>query len=166
MTEQTKQKTSDVEQIKKALLAIIQNIVDARQTIKNVDKAVDDITTLLKNKMTSQNWKDLSDILFYPVDKTTFYNKYLKDYFLDYGVLFTYNEKKDKVFYAGKVSDITDSFSEWKEQQRKNRQAKYEKMSDDDKVKTKYQKGIDRLSKNQLTILYKLVKTTMDKKQV
>lgn len=146
----------EIEITKKAIEAIISDIANAKNTLKAVNKACEDIITLLKNKLTSANWESLARVLLRKVGNTTFYALYLKNYFEENGVAFIYNVKKDKIFYAGNVKDIKISYTDWKEQKKLERKKANDSLTSLEKLKKDFSK-IEKLNKEQLEQLKNLV---------
>lgn len=114
---ETEKTTAEYE---KALQALVSQIITAKTTLKTISKTIDDITSLFKEGLRKGgNWKALAKILLVKVDNTTFYQKYLKAYYEDNGVCFQYNVKKDRLYYFGDILSITQTFEEWKEENKK-----------------------------------------------
>lgn len=145
-----------------ALTALINEVLKARNTLKNIDHFINDIVDILKSAFNSKDYDKIFKILFMKSGNTSFYALYLARYFKENHFLIDYNVKKDKIFYIGNIQDIKETYTEYKERLKKESQEYKKTLSKKDIVLTKY-KSIEKLDKEALTILFNDIKERLHK---
>ena len=145
-----------------ALSGIISEVLNARNTIKNKAKYIDDTVKILKDSFTNKDYDKIFKVLFTKADNTTFYNLYLSRYFKSCHFMIEYNVKKDKVFYVGDIKTIDKTYEEYLEEVKKESQEYQKSLSDKERLAMKY-KSIDKLSKKDLEILKEILNSKLKK---
>ena len=143
-----------------ALSGIITEVLNARNTITNKAKYIDDSVKILKDSFSNKDYDKIFKVLFTKSGKTTFYNLYLSRYFKYCHFMIEYNVKKDKVFYIGNINDINKTYEEYLEEVKKENQDYQESLSDKERLEMKY-KSIDKLSKKDLEILKEIINSKL-----
>ena len=136
----------------KALTALVNEVLNAKNTLKTVENTITDIVNILKEGITGKDWTTLVKVLFTKTGNTTFYSLYMNSYLKDNGVFFEYNVKKDKLFYFGNIKEIKQTYQEWKEEKRKERLKEKESLSKKERVLKDFSK-VEKLDKESLKIL-------------
>lgn len=146
-----------------ALNSLINDLLNARNTLLNKSKRIDDIVKVLKASFTLKDYDKIFKILFKKAGNTTFYNLYLSRYFKSCHFLIEYNVKKDKVFYVGNINDINKTYDEYLDEVKKESQDYQASLTLKDKITLKY-KSIDKLDKKSLEVLSDIIKERLHKK--
>lgn len=157
------QKTLTLKESITALTALINEVLNARNTLKNISKTIDDIVSILKTAFSNKDYDKIFKILFLKSGNTSFYNLYLSRYFKENHFFIEYNTKKDKIFYYGNIEDIKESYEDFKERIKKENQEYSESLSLKEKISLKY-KSIDKLDKKSLEVLSSLINEKLHKK--
>lgn len=155
-------KTLTIEESITALTALINEVLKARNTLKNIDSFITDIVNILKAAFNNKDYDKIFKILFIKSGNTSFYSLYLARYFKDNHFLIEYNVKKDKIFYIGNINDIKESYKEYKERVKKESQDYQKTLSKKEVILMKY-RSIEKLDKEALTILFNDIKERLHK---
>lgn len=146
-----------------ALNSLINDLLNARNTLLNKNKTINDIVKILKDSFTLKDYDKIFKILFKKAGNTTFYNLYLSRYFKTCHFLIEYNVKKDKIFYIGDIKSIDKTYEEYLEEVKKESQDYQASLTLKDKIILKY-KSIDKLDKKSLEVLQDIIKERLHKK--
>lgn len=123
------------------------------------EKVSEMIVLAIRHYTKAKDKRLFKKIFFQKVGKTTLFSLlHLKDYFLDYGVAFEYNAKKDMFWVAGNPADIQDTFLDWKEKEKTRKRQENEKLTDKEKLEKRFKKSFESLTKKQKEILLALLK--------
>lgn len=158
----TDKKTFKLDECITALNGLINELLNARNTLLNKNKTIDDIVTILKDCFNQKDYDKIFKILFKKAGNTTFYNLYLSRYFKSCHFLIEYNVKKDKIFYIGDIKSVDKTYEEYLEEVKKESQEYQKSLSDKERLENKY-KSIDKLSKKDLEILKEIVNSKLRK---
>lgn len=158
----TDKKTIKTEEAITALTSIISEVLNARNTITNKARYIDDSVKILKDSFSNKDYDKIFKVLFTKSGNTTFYNLYLSRYFKSCHFMIEYNVKKDKVFYIGNINDINKTYEEYLEEVKKESQDFQKSLSDKERLTMKY-KSIDKLSKKDLEILKEIINSKLRK---
>lgn len=156
------EKTLTLEESITALTALINEVLKARNTLKNIDNFINDIVNILKAAFNSKDYDKIFKVLFMKSGSTSFYALYLARYFKENHFLIEYNIKKDKIFYIGNINNIKESYKDYKERVKKESQEYKKTLSKEEVILMKY-KSIERLDKESLTILFNDIKERLHK---
>lgn len=157
------QKTLTFKESIEALTALINDLINARNTLSNKNQVIDDIVKILKASFNNKDYDKIFKILFKKAGSTSFYNLYLSRYFKACHFLIEYNVKKDKIFYIGNIQDINKTYEEYLEESKKESQEYQSSLTLKDKISLKY-KSIDKLDKKSLEVLSDIIKDKLHKK--
>jgi len=157
-------KEQEQKDLYKSIEALVNNMTSAYNVVKYNEKTIQDIIDLSIKYFTITKDFDKIYMLFYnvKVGKTTFYNKFLREYFAYNGVKIEYNIYKKKIFYFGNIKDIKKSYTDFKKEVKKDREEYIKSLSSEEKLKNKLS-FIDKLSKDDLDFLLKYVKDKQHK---
>lgn len=145
-----------------ALTSIITEVLNARNTITNKAKYIDDTVKILKDSFSNKDYDKIFKVLFTKSGNTTFYNLYLSRYFKSCHFMIEYNVKKDKIFYIGDIKSIDKTYEEYLEEVKKENQDYQKSLSDNERIAMKY-KSIDKLSRKDLEILKEILNSKLHK---
>lgn len=144
------------------LNGLINDLLNARNTLLNKNKTIDDIVKILKECFTMKDYDKIFKILFKKAGNTTFYNLYLSRYFKSCHFLIEYNAKKDKIFYIGDIKSIDKTYEEYLEEVKKESQDYQASLTLKDRITLKY-KSIDKLDKKSLEVLKEIINSKLRK---
>lgn len=156
-------KTLTIDEGITVLNGLINDLLNARNTILNKSKRIDDIVKVLKDCFNQKDYDKIFKILFKKAGNTTFYNLYLSRYFKYCHFLIEYNVKKDKIFYIGDIKSIDKTYEEYLNEVKKESQDYQSSLTLKDKITLKY-KSIDKLDKKSLEVLSDIIKERLHKK--
>lgn len=159
----TDKKTLTLNESITALNSLINDLLNARNTLLNKNQVINDIVKILKDSFNLKDYDKIFKILFKKAGNTTFYNLYLSRYFKSCHFLIEYNVKKDKIFYIGDIKSIDKTYIEYLEEVKKESQDYQESLTLKDKITLKY-KSIDKLDKKSLEVLSDIIKDKLHKK--
>ena len=145
-----------------ALSGIITEVLNARNTITNKAKYINDSVKILKDSFNNKDYDKIFKVLFTKSGNTTFYNLYLSRYFKSCHFMIEYNVKKDKVFYIGDIKSVDKTYEEYLEEVKKENQDFQKSLSDKERIEMKY-KSIDKLSRKDLEILKEILNSKLRK---
>ena len=145
-----------------ALSGIITEVLNARNTITNKAKYIDDTVKILKDSFSNKDYDKIFKVLFTKSGNTTFYNLYLSRYFKSCHFMIEYNVKKDKIFYIGDIKSVDKTYEEYLEEVKQDNQDFQKSLSDKERIEMKF-KSIDKLSRKDLEILKEMLNSKLRK---
>lgn len=164
MTEQTKKQEQTLFDGVKAL---VNTLTTSYNTVKYNDKTIQDIIDLSIKYFTVSKDFDKIYMLFYDtkIGQSNFYNKFLRGFFEYAGVKIEYNIYKKKIFYYGKIKDISLTYKEYKEQVKHDKD-EYEKSLTIEQRLSKRLSYFDKLDKTSLDYVVKYMRSLQQKKNI
>ena len=163
MTKQEQEQKTIYESVK----ALVNTLTNSYNVVKYNDKTIQDIIDLSIKYFTQTKDFDKIYMLFYntKVGQSNFYNRFLKGFFEYAGVKIEYNIYKKKIFYYGKLKDITLTYKEYKEQVKQDKD-EYEKSLTIEQRLSKRLSYFDKLDKNSLDYVVKYMRSLQQRKNI
>lgn len=156
MNDKKQVKTIDEQVLnEKALLALASELASIKQASKQIQEKTS--IFILKAIEHCRKYGDSSlfkKVFFLKVGKVYLYNSLnLKQYFLENDVFFLYNVKKDSLKIFGNWQEINESYLEYLERKKKERQALLLNESKEGKIERLFKSKIESLDKTEMALL-------------
>lgn len=139
----------------KALIALASELAGIKQATKQIQEKTS--IFILKAIEHCKKYGDTSlfkKVFFLKIGKVYLYNSLnLKNYFLENDVFFLYNVKKDSLRIFGDWKDIKESYLEYLERKKKEKQASLLNESKEGKIERLFKSRIESLDKTELALL-------------
>ena len=153
--------TKEQELNEKALLALAHELAGIKQASKQVQVKTN--TFLIKAIEHCKKYGDTSlfkKVFFLKIGKVYLYNALgLKTYFSEQEVYFDYKASKDSLKIFGNWKDIKETYLEYLERKKKEKQAERLSEKPDEKIARLFKNKIDALSDAEKTLLKNYIKT-------
>lgn len=147
--------TSEQELNEKALIALASELARIKQASKQVKEKTNSF--LIKSVEHCKKYGDTSlfkKVFFLKIGKVYLYNALsLKAYFSEQSVYFEYNAKKDSLRIFGEWKELKESYLEYLERKKKERQADLLNESKESKIERLFKSKIESLDKTELELL-------------
>lgn len=154
-TKETVKTIKEQETNEKALLALANELANIKQASKQIQEKTS--IFILKALEHCKKYGDTSifkKVFFLKIGKVYLYNSLnLKNYFLENEVFFLYNVKKDSLKIFGNWKEIKESYKEYLERKRKEKQKERLSEKPEEKIERLFKSKIESLDKSELALL-------------
>lgn len=155
MNDTTQKNTKEQLLNEKALLALASELAGIKQASKQIQEKTS--IFILKAVEHCKKYGDTSlfkKVFFLKTGKVYLYNSLnLKNYFLENDVFFLYNVKKDSLKIFGNWKELQESYIEYLERKKKERQALLLNETKENKIERLFKNKIESLDKTELELL-------------
>jgi len=148
-----------------AIQAVVSEIANAKNTLKNKAKMISEIMPEIIAGLRGKSFEKVANILFQKqAGKMSFYAENLKDFFEANNFALFYNTRKKIFYWIGDFSKLEKaSYLDFLEDERESKRKDRESLPQKEKILLKY-KSIEKLKKAELEILLESIKSLLKNK--
>lgn len=159
------EKTLTEKEILTSIQAVVSEIANAKNTLKNKAKMISEIMPEIIAGLRGKTFEKVSSILFQKqAGGASFYAQNLKAFFEENNFFLGYKATKKVFYWIGDFSKLEKaSYLDFLESQKESRKKEIEKLSQKEKLAQKY-KSLEKLSKKDLEIVLENLKSLLKNK--
>ena len=147
-----------------AIESIVKAIANSKNTLQTARQNVQDVLPLIVEGLRGKDFEKVARILFEHIGKTTFYALYLRDFFKSQHFILDFDRKKDVFTWFGDFSTIKpEKYLDYFEAQKEERKKEFESMSKEKRIEKTFSTRLEKLKKDELEYLAKLINTKLHK---
>lgn len=159
------EKTLTEKEILTSIQAVVSEIANAKNTLKNKAKMISEIMPEIIAGLRGKSFEKVASILFQKqAGGASFYAQNLKNFFEENNFALFYNTRKKIFYWIGDFSKLEKaSYLDFLEDEKESKRKERESLSQKEKLSQKY-KSMEKLSKKDLEILLENIKTLLKNK--